>query len=134
MKNEHTIEHRVTYKETDQMGVVYYSNYLVWFEMARTEYFRSRGMVYKQLEDKEKIYLPVAESQCRYKASLGYDDVVEVTARLTDMGNSRLTFGYEVRKDGKVTTTGMTKHAFIDAKGKPVSMPEKVKKALGGTT
>ena len=132
--NEHTIEHRVTYKETDQMGVVYYSNYLVWFEMARTEYFRVRGVVYKSLEDEEKIYLPVAESYCRYKTPVGYDDLVEVTAKLTDIGMSRLTFEYEVKKDGKVTTTGMTKHAFIDAKGKPVSMPEKVKKALGGTT
>ncbi|MFC1548531.1 acyl-CoA thioesterase [Candidatus Omnitrophota bacterium] len=125
--NDHTIEHRVTYKETDQMGVVYYSNYLVWFEMARTEYFRKKGVVYKDLERKDKIFLPVAEAQCRYKGPLRYDDLVEITAKLAEAGKRRITFEYEVKKDGAVMTTGYTKHVFVNEKGKPVEVPEKVK-------
>ena len=129
--NEHTIEVRVRYQETDQMGVVYYANYLVWFEMARTELFRARGMEYSRLEKEDKIYLPVVESHCRYRVPLGYDDQVSITAKLTDIGASRLTFEYEVKGRGRLAATGMTKHAFIDESGKPVHVPGKVKKALG---
>ncbi len=128
--NEHTIQHRVTYKETDQMGVVYYSNYLVWFEMDRTEYFREKGLVYKDLEKKDKIYLPVAEAHCRYKTPLRYDDLVEISVELTEAGKTRITFEYEVKKDGTVMTTGYTKHAFVNGKGKPVEVPEKVREFL----
>jgi acyl-CoA thioester hydrolase len=130
---EHTIEIRVRYEETDQMGVVYYANYLVWFEIARTEFFRARGVEYRKIEEEDKLYIPVAEAYCRYKAPLRYDDLVTVTARLTDAGNSRLSFDYEVKKDGKVTATGRTKHAFVDENGKPVSVPEKVRKALAAS-
>lgn len=127
---EHTIEHRVTYKETDQMKVVYYSNYLVWFEMARTEYFRAKGLVYKELEDNEKIFLPVMEAQCTYKAPVIYDDLVRIKTVLSDIGRSRITFDYEVIKDGKVTTTGYTKHVFVNGTGKPIPVPDRIKKYL----
>jgi acyl-CoA thioester hydrolase len=128
--NQHTIQHRVTYKETDQMGVVYYSNYLVWFEMVRTEYFRARGVVYKDLEDNEKIYLPVVEAQCSYKAPVRYDDMVEIKTKLSEIGKSRITFEYEIINNGDVATTGYTKHVFINGSGKPIPVPEKVKKYL----
>ncbi len=127
---QHQIELRVRYQETDQMGVVYYSNYLVWFETARTELFRAKGLVYKQLEDEDKIFLPVVEAYCRYRSPVRYDDLVKVIVKLTDMGKSRLTFEYEVKVGEKLTTSGETKHVFIDEKGKAVTIPEKVRKAF----
>ena len=92
---EYTIEHRVTYKETDQMGFVYYSNYLVWFEMARTELLRANGANYKRLEEKG-FFLPVAEAQCRYRVPLKYDDLIAIKVVLTEKKRSRMTFEYEI--------------------------------------
>ncbi|MDP8259241.1 MAG: thioesterase family protein [Candidatus Aadella gelida] len=123
---EHTIEHRVNYKETDQMGFVYYANYLVWFEIARTEMFRANGMCYKGLEE-EGLFLPVTEAQCRYRSPVRYDDIVKVKAIMTDIRKSRITFEYEVTKEGKTTSMGYTKHAFIDKAGKVVPVPSKVR-------
>jgi len=128
--NSHTIELRVRYKETDKMGVVYYSNYLVWFEVARTEFFRSRGADYREIEDRHKVYLPVVESYCRYRAPLRYDDLVRITAKLTGMSGTRVTFEYEVAKDGAVTATGRTVHAFVNAEGSPVPVPDDIRKQL----
>lgn len=128
--NTHTTEFRVRYQETDQMGVVYYANYLVWFEVARTEFFRARGIEYRKLEDEDKIFIPVVEAYCRYRAPLRYDDVVEVRTELTKVGSSRMNFSYEVWSGGELKTTGETKHAFVNTKGKPISIPDKVKKAL----
>jgi len=125
--NKHAVSLRVRYQETDQMGVVYYSNYLVWFEIARTEFFRVKGLDYKRIEEEDKIYLPVVESYCRYKAPVRYDDVVAVTAELTEIGAARISFSYEVKVEGKLTTLGTTKHTFVDDKGIPVPVPEKVK-------
>jgi len=125
---EHTTEFRVRYAETDQMGVVYYANYLIWFEVARTEFFRERGVEYKKLEDEENIYLPVVESYCRYKSPLRYDDVVTVHTKLASVGASRITFEYSVKSAALVNAVGWTKHAFIDAQGKPIKVPAKVRK------
>jgi len=127
---KHTIEMRVRYKDTDQMGVAYYSNYLVWFEVARTEYFRVRGVEYRELEEKDKVYLPVVEAYCRYKAPLRYDDLFTVTVELTEIGGTRVNFEYEVKKGEKITATGSTKHAFVDKKGSPVPVPPAVKEAF----
>jgi acyl-CoA thioester hydrolase len=128
--NEHTVEVRVRYEETDQMGVVYYANYLVWFEIARTEFFRAKGIVYREIEEKEKIYLPVVEAQCRYRSPLKYDDLATITTKITDIGPTRITFDYEVKNNGKLVATGNTKHAFVNGSGTPIPVPEKVKKAL----
>ncbi|MFH1837437.1 MAG: thioesterase family protein [Candidatus Omnitrophota bacterium] len=125
--NEHTVNIRVTYKDTDQMGVVYYSNYLVWFEIARTEFFREHGMEYKRLETEDRIFLPVTEAFCRYRAPIRYDDVVQVTVKLSEMKAKRITFEYEIKKKGKTTSTGHTKHAFINIEGKVVPIPEKIR-------
>ncbi|MGB2629672.1 MAG: thioesterase family protein [Candidatus Omnitrophota bacterium] len=130
--NTEKIEIRARYQETDQMGVVYYSNYLVWFEIARTDYFRKRGVVYKELEERDKIYLPVVEACCRYRAPIRYDDLVTVETKLTEASKSRLTFEYEVKKEAKVTTTGYTKHVFVNGSGKPIPIPENIKSSLVG--
>ncbi|HPN72647.1 MAG TPA: thioesterase family protein, partial [Candidatus Omnitrophota bacterium] len=97
-----TIDLRVRYQETDQMGVVYYANYLVWFEVARTEFFRTLGLDYRQLEEKEKIYLPVVGASCRYRAPLKYDDQVSLTIRLSYVRSARIGFEYEVKLLEKV--------------------------------
>ena len=128
--SKRSIEFRVRYKETDQMGVVYYSNYLVWFEVARTEYFRDLGVEYKKIEE-EGMYIPVVEAYCRYRAPLRYDDLVTVVTDVAEIGAVRIVFEYEVFSRGKLMATGMTKHAFIDKRGVQIPVPEKVKIAFG---
>jgi acyl-CoA thioester hydrolase len=130
--SEHAIEIRVRYEETDQMGVAYYANYLVWFEVARTEFFRAKGIVYRQIEEKDKVFLPVVEAHCRYRSPLRYDDLATITTKIAETGNSRISFDYEVKKGENIVATGKTKHAFINENGKPVPVPAKVKKALLG--
>jgi acyl-CoA thioester hydrolase len=127
---QHTIELRVRYKETDQMGVVYYANYLVWFEIARTEFFRARGVEYRKIEEQDKIYVPVVEAYCRYRSPLRYDDLVTIKTVLTDVSATRITFEYEVKKDGKIAATGKTKHAFVNEEGMPIAIPRKIKEAF----
>lgn len=127
---EHSVELRVRYEETDQMGVVYYANYLIWFEVARTEFFRAAGVEYRKMEEQDKIYIPVIEASCRYRLPLRYDDLVTVTAVVADLSPTRVTFDYEVKNDGKVTMTGRTRHAFINADGVPVAVPDAVREAL----
>ena len=112
------------------MGVVYYSNYLVWFEVARTEFFRAMGVGYREMETRDKVYVPVVEAYCRYRSPLRYDDLVTVEAKLTDINATRLTFEYEVRSAGRLAATGNTKHAFINDKGKPIPIPPSVTKAF----
>ena len=123
-------ELRVRYKETDQMGVVYYSNYLVWFEVARTDFFRNKGLSYNNLEKEDKIYLPVVEANCRYKAPIRYDDVVVVETTLKEMSGKKITFEYIVKVEGKIKTKGYTKHVFVDKTGSPINVPEKILKAF----
>jgi acyl-CoA thioester hydrolase len=119
---------RVRYAETDQMGVVYYANYLVWFEVARTDWLRETGSSYRLMED-EGYGLPVIEAHCQYKASARYDDQLDIqtTARL--LSPVRLAFDYEVvrRPDGALIATGYTVHASIDRSGRAVRLPARVK-------
>ena len=125
MKSEHSTEIRVRYKETDRMGVVYYSNYLVWFEVARTELFRSYGVVYKDLEEKG-FFLPVVECSCRYKKSVRYDDLVKIVSCFSTSGRMRLRFDYKVKTEGRIAAEGYTEHVFVDEKGKPIPVPQEV--------
>lgn len=126
----HTVDIRVRYQETDQMGVVYYANYLVWFEVARTEFFRALGLDYKKLEDEKKIYLPVVEANCRYRSPLRYDDQVSLTVRLSSVKSARINFEYEVRCGSKLSATGVTVHTFVDASGSPIPVPSEIRQVL----
>jgi len=112
------------------MGVVYYANHLVWFEIARTEFFRTKGVEYRKLEEEDKIFIPVVEAYCRYRKPLRYDDLVTVTAQLTEVGMTRATFTYEVKRGGELAATGSTKHAFIDDKGVPIPIPDRIRKVF----
>ena len=128
--NKCSVELRVRYEETDQMGVVYYAKHLVWFEIARTEFFRAKGLEYRKLEEEDKIFIPVVEAYCRYKRPLKYDDMVTIIAELTDVGATRATFDYEVKRGDELAATGTTKHAFVDETGIPVPIPGKIKEKL----
>ena len=117
---------RVRYAETDKMGIVYYANYLVWFEIGRTEYCRARGFSYKDMEESDDAFLVVAESYCRYKAPAFYDDELVVRTHITEMRRRSLRFGYEIIRasDGHIIAEGETGHVVTDADGRVRSFPE----------
>jgi acyl-CoA thioester hydrolase len=117
---------RVRYAETDKMGIVYYANYLIWFEIGRTEFCRARGFSYRDMEENEDAFLVVAESYCRYKAAAFYDDELLVRTHITEMRKRSLRFGYEIVRasDGQIIAEGETGHVVTDASGRVRSFPE----------
>jgi len=119
---------RVRYAETDQMGIVYYANYLVWFEIGRTDLLRQNGWSYREMEV-DGYSLPVIDAQCAYKAPAKYDDEIEVRTSGDMVSPVRLKFSYEVVRtmDGAVLATGSTVHATLDRAGKPRRLPERVR-------
>lgn len=112
---------RVTYRDTDQMGFVYYANYFVYFESGRTELLRRLGRNYRDLE-RDGIFLPVLEATCKYTASARYDDLLEVTTRVARWTRAAIDFEYECRRaeGGALLVTGTTRHAFTNRDGKIV--------------
>jgi acyl-CoA thioester hydrolase len=124
-------ELRVRYAETDQMGVVYYANYLVWFEVGRVEYMRSLGFDYRQMEVEDGCILPVVEASCRYKSPARYDDVIQIEAGPTLLRGSVLKFGYRIfraasaREDRLLLAEGETVHVVCDASMQKCQMPER---------
>ncbi len=119
------IGHRISYGETDAMGIVYYAEYLHIFERARNAYIRSSGLSYREVEARG-IYLPVREVQCRYRSPARYDDVVQCRVCIAEWGRASLTFHYEMLNNDrdKVLVTGMTQHASVDKNGRPVGVPD----------
>jgi acyl-CoA thioester hydrolase len=119
---------RVRYAETDKMGVVYYANYLVWFEVGRTDWLRDTGSTYRSMEE-DGIQLPVIEAHCEYRQGARYDDEVEIRTRAKKLSPVRVQFDYEAvrRADGVVLATGHTVHAAIDRAGRPMRMPDRLK-------
>jgi acyl-CoA thioester hydrolase len=117
---------RVRYAETDKMGIVYYANYLVWFEIGRTEYCRARGFSYRDMEESDASYLVVAESYCRYKAPAYYDDELLIRTHITELRRRSLRFGYEIVRvsDGQIVAEGETSHVVTDSNGRVRSFPE----------
>ena len=127
---EYTTTLRVRYKETDKMQVVYYSNYLVWFEVARTELFRKLGCIYSDIEKDLGLYLMVADAHCRYLKPAYYDDRLEIHCYIESVGRSGLGFSYKVNRDTELLAEGETQHVFCDKKGKPQRIPEKVREVI----
>ena len=117
---------RVYYEDTDVAGVVYYANYLVWFEIGRTEYCRARGFSYRDMEENENAFLVVAESYCRYKAPAYYDDELIIRTHITELRRRSLRFGYEIVRvsDDQVVAEGETGHVVTDSSGRVRSFPE----------
>jgi acyl-CoA thioester hydrolase len=110
---------RVRYKDTDQMGMVYHANYLVWFEVGRTELMRKMGMPYLEFE-KNGLFLPVIKASCEFKIPARYDDQVTVITRIESLREVRMTFQYEVRREKELLVRGSTEHAFVNSSGRPV--------------
>jgi acyl-CoA thioester hydrolase len=116
-------EVRVIFGDTDQMGVVYYANYLRFFEGARAEYWRSLGRSYKDLEAAQ-IAMPVIEAHCAYKRPALYEDLLQIETDVTEMRGASLRFTYLVRRAGELLAEGYTRHAVIGPTGRPRPIPE----------
>jgi acyl-CoA thioester hydrolase len=122
---------RVRYAETDQMGVVYYANYFVWFEVGRTDLLREAGWNYRDMET-EGFGLPVIEAHCTYRQSAKYDDEIEVRTTGEMLSPVRVKFSYEVVRaaDAATLATGTTVHATLGRDGRPRRLPERVRVVL----
>jgi acyl-CoA thioester hydrolase len=118
---------RVIYGDTDQMGVVYYANYLRYFEAGRNEFIRAKGMRYRDIEERHRITLPVVETGVRYQVPARYDDLLSVETSLGEIGRASARFDYRlVREDGQVLATGHTVHACVDPGGRVQRMPREI--------
>ncbi|NUR55951.1 MAG: acyl-CoA thioesterase [Acidobacteria bacterium] len=124
---------RVRYAETDKMGVVYYANYLVWFEVARADLLRSLGWTYREMEH-AGISLPVIEAQCEYHRPAKYDDEIEVRTEGRMLSPVRMEFEYKVfRRDDAadvLTASGRTVHAALDPSGRPCRLPARIREVF----
>ena len=120
------VEVRVRYAETDKMGVAYYANYLVWFEVGRAELCRMKGFCYAELEVLGYI-LVVTDVHCHYRGSAKYDEVLIVRTRLKEINKRMITFFYQILKKGsdEPLAEGETRHLSLGPNGKPKSLPEK---------
>jgi acyl-CoA thioester hydrolase len=129
----HRTQIRVTYGDTDAMGIVYYANYLRWFEVARTEMMRDLGIAYKIMEA-EGVFLPVSEVFCKYHRSAKYDDILIIETRIDFLKKVSLQFSYRILRaeDGAELVTGSTLHGFVNREGKIVRAPESLAKIIQG--
>ncbi|PYR13944.1 MAG: acyl-CoA thioesterase [Acidobacteria bacterium] len=125
---------RVRYAETDTMGVVYYANYLVWFEVARTDLLRHSGWSYREMEV-EGFSLPVIEAHCEYKQPARYDDEVEVRSGGDLISPIRVRFTYEIVRpaDKALLAIGHTVHASLDRAGRPRRLPDRIRSIFSCT-
>jgi acyl-CoA thioester hydrolase len=122
---------RVRYAETDQMGVVYHSNFIIWFEVGRVELLRQLGFRYRDMEQQDDCHIAVADVRCRFKAPALYDDEVVVRTHLKNVRDSLLHFGYEIlRADGTLLAEGETTHVVVNSKFEKRTLPEKYRDAL----
>ena len=125
--HEHCLIYRVPYADVDQMGVVYYANYLVYFERGRNELLRCAGLPYLELERRE-AFLPVIEAHCEYLKPARYDDELQIIARADEIAGIRLKMSCEIRRNDEILARGYTWHVTTNAKGRPVRVPEELQK------
>jgi acyl-CoA thioester hydrolase len=133
MKDAVDCEIRVRYAETDKMGVAYYANYLVWFEVGRSEFCRKKRFCYADLEALG-YKLVVTDVHCRYRNSARYDEAITVRTWLKGMNRRMITFGYQVLRQEReeVIAEGETRHLCLDSNGKPKSLPQEFAIRLAG--
>jgi acyl-CoA thioester hydrolase len=124
----HRTTYRVIYGDTDNMGQAYYGNYFRWFEIGRSEMFRDLGLPYKAVED-YGIFLPVAESHCKYATPAKYDDILVIETSLDTKLKAAIKFDYKIYKEDGITliAKGYTKHPCVNREGKVVRPPEFLK-------
>ena len=125
---------RVRYAETDQMGVVYHSNYFIWFEVGRVDLLRQLGFTYREMESEDGCYIAVVDARCRYKAPARYDDEVIIRTHLRNVRESLVHFGYEALRasDNTVLAEGETTHIVTDAQMNKKAIPERYMKVFRG--
>jgi acyl-CoA thioester hydrolase len=129
---EHESRVRVRYAETDQMGVVYHANYLIWMEVARVDFCTAIGLRYRDLEREEGIYMVVVEANCRYLRPARFDDEVRVRVFLEATNGKMIRFGYEMHnaETSELLATGFTKHLCVGRDMKTVRLPERYLQAF----
>lgn len=123
---KHQTRFRVRYAETDQMGVVYYANYLIWMELGRAELCREIGVRYRDMELDDNVLLAVVDAHCRYLSPARYDDEIAITTWISQSNRRMVEFSYEIHnQDGASLASGETKHIFLGRDMKPAKLPEK---------
>ena len=125
-----TTQIRVIYGDTDQMGVVYYANYLRYFEAGRNEFIRAKGLRYRDFEREYRLMLPVVEAGVQYHKPARYDDLLVIEIAITEVKRASARFGYRVLRDGKVLATGHSVHACVDLDGRIQRMPSELLERL----
>jgi len=120
-----TTELRVRYAETDAMGVAHHSNIFIWFELGRSDWMRSRGLPYPELEARG-VLAPVVATEARFHAPARYDELLVIETRAEDLTPVKTIFSYRVLRDGRLLAEGRTVHAFINLSGRPVALPKKL--------
>ena len=123
---------RVRYAETDQMGVVYHANFLIWFEVGRVELMRALGIEYKRMEREDDCHIVVADVHCRYHHPARYDEVLRVRTSIAESRNRTVKFAYEVFRDldNQLLATGTSTHVICGANGRPRLLPQKYRQVL----
>ena len=127
----HHTQVRVTYADTDAMGIVYHANYLCWLEVGRTELMRSLGIAYKEMEE-GGTFLPVSEVFCKYHVPARYDDLLIIETTVDFLKRASIQFSYRIlrQSDETLLITGSTLHAFVDREGKIVKVPPALRSKL----
>jgi acyl-CoA thioester hydrolase len=127
---------RVRYAETDQMGVVYYANYLIWMELGRVEYCRAAGIRYRDMEKADGVLLAVVEARCRYLYPARYDEEIAVKTWVSKANQRMVEFQYEIRnlQNGRRLASGDTKHMFLGPGMRPLRLPQKYLPLFGITS
>jgi acyl-CoA thioester hydrolase len=130
--DSHDVEIRVRYAETDAFGYLHHAQYLVYFELGRTELLRFNGVRYRDMEERG-LYYVVARIECRFRAPARYDDVLTLTTRTTRLTRVRVDHAYELRRDGQLLTEASSTLVLVDRRGRPTTLPDDLYKTLTGT-
>jgi len=121
---------RVIFGDTDAMGIVYYANYLRYFESARSALLRSRGLPWREVTAQHDVQFPVIEVSCRYRRPARYEDLLDIDITIAELGYVRVRFEYQIRCAGELLVDGHTMHACVDAAGRPRRIPAELREAL----
>lgn len=130
--DKHRTQFRVRYAETDQMGVVYYANYLIWMEIGRVELVRARGFDYKEVEQTEGLFLSVLDANCHYLYPARYDQEIIVQTEVVKSSSRTIEFGYHIRSadPDRLLAQGSTRHIWLNRDWRPVRLPDQYREVL----
>ncbi len=130
--DKHRTRFRVRYAETDQMGVVYYANYLIWMEIGRVELVRARGFNYKELEEKEGLFLSVIDASCHYTYPARYDEEIVVQTEVVNSSSRTIEFAYQIRSgvSDRLLAQGSTRHIWLNREWRPTRLPDEYREVL----